>query len=238
MEFQAANWHLWYVWLNGVIGAVMLVLVLAARRRSAHFFAEISLILLAKTVAALLLARWSSESLFMDWFVTTPFTLLLLWRWAVGPDSDLERMNVRERTSASKPLLFALIGADWLMLLCGLLAGRLAGGARWSLFAAACILMVLILLLMWRNLRIVADNQTDSVKYSYYGLATFVSASWFLFPLLWLCSPYALGLFSYSVLVECFAAANWFTKAGLFGLAVFYLIRMTRVKFAERRQPR
>jgi bacteriorhodopsin len=237
MEFEVANWHVSYMWLNGVLGVTALFLVLAARRRSAHFFAEISLILLAKSVAALIVTAWSNDSLFMDWFVTTPLTLLLLWRWAHGLDSDLPRMTVSKPARASKPLLLALIGADWLMLLCGLLAGRLAGGSRWSLFAAASLLMVLILLLIWRNLRRIADFQSGPLKHSYYGMATFVSASWFLFPLLWLCSPYALGLFSFAVLAECLAAANWFTKAGLFVLAVFYFIRITRLEFADRRQP-
>lgn len=141
---------------------------------------------------------------YLDWLVTTPLLLLAL---------ALTAMFRSERKDTT--LIAALLGADVVMILAGLIADLTPGGpVQWIWYGIGCAALLVIFALAWGPLRRIAEAHGEDLGRAYRGVATFLTVLWIGYPLGWALGPSGLGFWDGSVDMWWFVLLPILSKVG------------------------
>ncbi|MFN3596008.1 MAG: bacteriorhodopsin [Rubricoccaceae bacterium] len=141
---------------------------------------------------------------YADWVVTTPLLLVALWMTGT--------YSVKKHTHAA--LLVALVGADVIMILSGLVADLTVGDARYIFYFVGVAALLVIFYIVWVPLRRVASVQSPQIRRVYDIVAAYLSLFWIGYPLTWILGPSGLGLVSQQVDTLLFVVLPIFSKVG------------------------
>ncbi len=150
---------------------------------------------------------------YVDWVVTTPLLLLAL---------ALTAMHRLERRDAA--LLWALVGTDVIMILCGLVADLSTGPARAVFFLCGTAALLVILWMTWGPLRQLAYRQGDDLGKVYTTVATLLSVLWMAYPTIWWLGPSGSGIIGQGLETWLYVIVPVVSKVG-FSAVDLYLLR-------------
>ncbi len=140
---------------------------------------------------------------YADWVVTTPLLLLALGLTAMF---RLERKD--------KTLLAALVGADVVMILCGLVADLSPYPIRYVYYWIGVAALGVIFWISWVPLARLADSQGPAVGGAYRRVATLLTVLWIGYPLGWILGPSGIRLFGQEVDTLWFVVLPILSKVG------------------------
>ena len=151
---------------------------------------------------------------YADWIVTTPLLVTALWMTA-----SLEH----ER----KPwlLLGALVAADAIMILCGLVGDLSPAPARFVFFGIGVAALVALFALVWGPLRREAHENGTGLGAVFDKSAALLGLLWVGYPTLWILGPSGVGAISQPVETALFVALPIVSKVGW---SVFDLAHLRR----------
>ena len=149
---------------------------------------------------------------YLDWVVTTPLLLLALAFTAMH--------YIKKRIT----LILALVSADVLMIVSGLIADFSEGNVKYSWYLIGCLALLVIFYLVWGPLRKIAKKQSSELYMSFKVLAGYLSVLWLGYPTVWLLGPSGLNQLQQSTDVALFVFLPIFSKVG-FSLLDLYLLR-------------
>ncbi|NVO31491.1 bacteriorhodopsin [Hymenobacter lapidiphilus] len=162
---------------------------------------------------------------YLDWVVSTPLLLLALGFTAMFYTPKHER---------SITLLFGLVAADVVMILCGLLADLSESStARLTWFLCGVGAFVAVLYLLWVPLRKLAANSDVELGSIYNKLLSFLTVLWIAYPTIWALGPSGLFLFGQTIETLLFVVVPFLSKVGFSILDLSYLRDL-----ASRRPPK
>lgn len=141
---------------------------------------------------------------YSDDLVTTALSLL-----AVG----LLAMKDRHKNIS---ILYALIGLDLVMMICGIAAEYSQSEMRYLWFGIGCTPFVLILILLWNTLSKHAKAQTAALHRSYLKSISYLTLFWCFYPVFWWTGPMGIGLLSIEQVKTLYVILNIFTKPGFY----------------------
>ena len=150
---------------------------------------------------------------YADWVVTTPLLLVALWMTA----------TTRTDRTHHAPTLVALLVADVVMILSGLVADLSAGPARYVFYGVGVVALVVIFWLVWGPLRQTARHDPE-VSDAYVKVAAFLAIFWIGYPLTWILGPSGIGVFGQATDTLLFIVLPIFSKVG-FSIYDLYLLR-------------
>ena len=150
---------------------------------------------------------------YADWVVTTPLLLVAL---------GLTAMHRLERRDNA--LLWALIGADVVMIGCGFVADLATGTARTVFFLCGVVALAVIFTLTWGALRRLAYRQGDDLGSVYTKVLTLLSVLWVAYPAIWWLGPSGTGVLSQATESLLFVIVPILSKVG-FSAVDLYLLR-------------
>ena len=159
---------------------------------------------------------------YADWVVTTPLLLAALWMTA----------TTRTEKKPHAATLVALVAADVVMILCGLVADLSEGTARLVYYAVGLAALGLIFWIVWGPLRRVAEGQDAEVGRVYRTVAGYLSLFWVGYPLTWILGPSGVGAVSQDVDTALFVLLPVFSKVGFSVLDLGLLRKMSPVERA------
>ena len=141
---------------------------------------------------------------YIDWVVSTPLLLLAL---------GLTAMFYIPKDERRVTLLAGLVGADVVMILCGLVADLSTRPAvRLTWYALGCVALVVVLWVVWGPLRRVAARQGARLSGIYDKLALYLTVLWFGYPAVWLLGPSGFGLLNQTTDTLLFVVLPFFSK--------------------------
>ena len=163
---------------------------------------------------------------YIDWVVTTPLILLAL---------GLTAMFYVPRNERQVSLLAGLVGADVVMILCGLVADlSRTPELRFTWYALGCGALVVVLWVIWGPLRGIASAHGERLARVYDRLALYLTVLWFGYPAVWLLGPSGFGVLDQTADTLLFVVLPFFSKV------VFSVIDLASLrgldKTAEHRQ--
>ena len=160
---------------------------------------------------------------YADWIVSTPLLVTALWMTA-----SLEHKE--------KPwlLLGALVAADVIMILCGLVGDLSTGGARFIFFGIGVAALVALFGLVWGPLRREAHAHNDALGSIFDKSAAYLAVFWIGYPLTWILGPSGVGLLSQPVDTALFVLLPIFSKVGF---SVFDLGMLRRYQSGRETYP-
>ncbi|WP_412060602.1 bacteriorhodopsin [Rubrivirga sp. IMCC45206] len=140
---------------------------------------------------------------YADWIVSTPLLITALWMTA-----SLEHEK--------KPwlLLGALVAADVIMILCGLVGDLSASPARFVFFGIGVAALVVLFALVWGPLRREAHSKGDALGRVFDTSAAYLAVFWVGYPLTWILGPSGLGVVGQPVDTALFVLLPIFSKVG------------------------
>jgi len=150
---------------------------------------------------------------YADWVVTTPLLLVALAMTATFYDK-----------SRRTPFVLALVGADVIMIVCGLAADLMPVPARWVFYSIGVGALVAIFYIVWGPLRQEAFRQGQGLGDVYTRVAAYLTVFWIGYPLTWLLGPSGLGVISQFSDTLLFVVLPFFSKVG-FSVYDLYLLR-------------
>jgi len=151
---------------------------------------------------------------YLDWLVTTPLLLL-----AVALTAML-RAEKRDMT-----VIAALIGADVVMVLSGLIADVTEREAvQWLWYAIGCVALLVIFFLVWGPLRQIAQKGGTDLEAVYIKVAGLLTVLWVGYPLGWVLGPSGLGVIGSAAETWWFVLLPIASKVG-FSIYVLMLLR-------------
>ena len=153
---------------------------------------------------------------YVDWVVTTPLLLLAL---------GLTAMHRLEKRDGA--LLWALVGTDVVMILCGLVADLSTGPARAVFFVCGCFALLVILYLTWGPLRRLAFRQGDDLGKVYTTVAGLLSALWIAYPTIWWLGPSGTGLIGQNLESILYVIVPVVSKVGFSAVDLYLLRRLS-----------
>ncbi len=163
---------------------------------------------------------------YADWIVTTPLLLAALWMTA----------TTRTKKAPHVATLVALIAADVVMILCGLVGDLSVGPARFVYYGIGVAALALIFWIVWGPLRRVAEGQDAEVGRTFRIVAAYLGVFWIGYPLTWILGPSGLGVVGQPVDTALFVLLPVFSKVGFSILDLGLLRKMdpveTPVEFA------
>lgn len=159
---------------------------------------------------------------YADWIVTTPLLLAALWMTA----------TTRTKKGPHVALLVALVVADVVMILCGLVGDLSVGSARFVYYGIGVVALVLVFWIVWGSLRRVAEAQDAEVGSTYRTVAAYLGVFWVCYPLTWILGPSGLGIVSQTVDTVLFVLLPVFSKVGFSILDLGLLRKMDPVESA------
>ncbi|RFP66171.1 lactococcin [Hymenobacter lapidiphilus] len=152
---------------------------------------------------------------YLDWVVSTPLLLLALAFTAMFYTPKRER---------SITVLFGLVAADVVMILCGLLADLSENStARLTWFLCGVGAFVAVLYLLWGPLRRLAANSDSELGGIYNKLLAFLSVLWVAYPTIWALGPSGLFLFGQTTETILFVVVPFLSKVGFSIMDLSYL---------------
>jgi bacteriorhodopsin len=159
---------------------------------------------------------------YADWVVTTPLLLVALAMTATFYDS-----------SRRLPFILTLVGADVMMIVCGLVADLMPVPARWVFYAIGVGALVAIFYVVWGPLRREAFRQGPELGGVYTKVAAYLTLFWVGYPLTWLLGPSGLGLISQYADTLLFVVLPFFSKVGFSVFDLHLLRRLPPSPLAE-----
>ena len=150
---------------------------------------------------------------YVDWVVTTPLLLLALGLTAMH--------RLKKRDGA---LLWALVGTDVVMIVCGLVADLSTGPARTVFFLCGVVALIVIFYLTWGPLRKLAFKQGDDLGRVYTTVAGMLSVLWIAYPTIWWLGPSGVGAIGQSLESLLYVIVPVLSKVG-FSAVDLYLLR-------------
>ncbi|WP_420456074.1 bacteriorhodopsin [Rubrivirga sp.] len=157
---------------------------------------------------------------YADWVVTTPLLLAALWMTA----------TTRTKKGPHVATLVALVAADVVMILCGLVGDLSVGTARFVYYGIGVVALVLIFWIVWGPLRRVAEAQDAEVASTFKTVAAYLGVFWIGYPLTWILGPSGLGVVSQPVDTALFVLLPIFSKVGFSILDLGLLRKMDPVE--------
>ena len=140
---------------------------------------------------------------YADWVVTTPLLLTALWMTATT--------RTEKRPHAST--LALLVGADVVMILCGLVGDLSEGPARYVFYGVGVAALVLIFWIVWSPLRRVSRHDAE-VAGVYDKTALYLALFWVGYPLTWILGPSGVGAIGQTADTVLFVLLPVFSKVG------------------------
>lgn len=140
---------------------------------------------------------------YCDWLVSTPLLVVGLCFTA------MHRLEKRDYA-----LLASMVGADVVMIVCGLVADLTAEPARSIFFTAGVVSFGVLLYLAWSPLRKLAYRQGDDLGAVYTKVLTLLSVLWFAYPTIWGLGPSGVGALSQPVETALFVFVPIVSKVG------------------------
>jgi bacteriorhodopsin len=119
---------------------------------------------------------------YLDWVVTTPLLLLAL------------ALTAMHHVSKNKTLIAALMGADVIMILTGLVADLSPTPLRYLWYTLGVAAFLVILYLIWVPLKAIADGQGPELAAIFRRVAGLLTVLWIGYPTVWLLGPSGLGV--------------------------------------------
>ncbi len=133
-------------------------------------------------------------------------------------------MFFQPKEKRSLTLLGSLVGADVVMILCGLLADLSASPAiRLTWFLCGMGAFVAVVYLIWGPLRRVATEGGPELAAGYSRLTTFLSVLWVCYPTIWALGPSGLGLLGQPLETALFVFVPFLSKVGFSILDLSFL---------------
>ncbi|CAN5886188.1 sensory rhodopsin II [soil metagenome] len=162
---------------------------------------------------------------YIDWTVTTPLLLLSL---------GLTAMFYVPKDKRQVSLLAGLVGADIVMILCGLVADLSSRPeVRFTWYGLGCVALIVVLWGIWGPLRTIAAAHGERLSKVYNGLALYLTVLWFGYPTVWLLGPSGLGVIDQTTDTLLFVVLPFFSKVVF---SIFDLASLRRLeKTAEHR---
>lgn len=139
---------------------------------------------------------------YLDWTVTTPLLVLALGLTAM----------VHDRKDGT--LLAAMVGADVVMILCGLIADFSPEPVRFVWYALGVAAFLALLALVWGPLQRRAASRGPKLYEVWRRPAQLLTALWVIYPTVWLLSPSGLGLIGDTASVLLFVVVPIISKVG------------------------
>ena len=164
---------------------------------------------------------------YADWVVTTPLLLVALWMTA----------TTRTEKRPHVPTLITIVGADVVMILCGLVGDLSEGPARYVYFGIGVAALALIFWTVWVPLRRVAGHDAE-VADAYGKVAGYLTLFWIGYPLTWILGPSGVGVFGQVTDSVLFVVLPVFSKVGFSILDLTLLRRMEGEKGRDAVHPR
>ena len=141
---------------------------------------------------------------YIDWVVSTPLLLLAL---------ALTAMFYVPRDKRQISLLAGLLGADVVMILCGLVADLSRDPTiRLTWYALGCVAFVVVLWVIWVPLRAIAGAHGAELSQIYTRLAGYLTVLWFAYPTVWLLGPSGFGVIGQVTDTLLFVVLPFFSK--------------------------
>ena len=157
---------------------------------------------------------------YADWVVTTPLLLAALWMTA----------TTRTKKGPHVATLVALVVADIVMILCGLVGDLSVGPARFVYYGIGVAALVLIFWIVWGPLRRVAEAQDAEVGRTFRTVAAYLGVFWVGYPLTWILGPSGIGVVGQTVDTALFVLLPVFSKVGFSVLDLGLLRKMDPVE--------
>jgi bacteriorhodopsin len=159
---------------------------------------------------------------YADWVVTTPLLLVALAFTA------MHRLPKRDYT-----LIGALVAADVVMILCGLVGDLSPYPTRYVFFWIGVVALAVVFWLAWGPLRRLAWSQGDDLGRVYTIVAGYLTVLWVGYPTTWILGPSGLGQFGQSVDTLLFVVLPVFSKVGFSILDLTLLRRLSPSRAAN-----
>ena len=152
---------------------------------------------------------------YADWVVTTPLLLGALWMTA----------TTRADKGEHADLLVAVVAADVVMILCGLVGDLSEGAARYVFYGVGVGALGVVFAITWGPLRRVAEQDAE-VGRVFRTVAGYLAVFWVGYPLTWILGPSGLGVVSQGVDTALFVLLPIFSKVGFSVLDLSLLRRI------------
>ncbi|PYZ96712.1 lactococcin [Alteribacter lacisalsi] len=152
---------------------------------------------------------------YLDWVVTTPLLLTAL---------ALTAMHYLDKKDGV--LIAALIIADVIMILTGLIADLSTGWVRLTWYFTGVSAFIVILWLIWVKLRLLAKKQGRRLYNIYCFLALYLTVFWISYPVAWYIGPSGMGYVGQTTDTFLFVTLPMFSKVGYSLLDLFLLRRL------------
>ncbi|MBT9393157.1 bacteriorhodopsin [Hymenobacter sp. NST-14] len=166
---------------------------------------------------------------YLDWVVSTPLLLLAL---------AFTAMFYTPKGQRSITLLFGLVAADVVMIVCGLLADLSESStARLIWFLCGVGAFVAVLYVLWGPLRQIATRSDAELGGIYNKLLGFLTILWIAYPTIWALGPSGLFLFSQTTETILFVVVPFLSKVGFSILDLSYLRDLAARKPPLHHQP-
>lgn len=155
---------------------------------------------------------------YIDWTLTTPLLLLGLAWFALGGT------NLGNRAGT----VIALVVADVLMILTGVVAGATQTFVSGLFFVLSCIFFAIVLVLLWGPIRSEAQTGSTEGGFALWNfLAIMLTVLWVIYPIVWLIGTEGAGLVSAPVEVFMYAVLDVLAKIA-FGAILLGGLRSAR----------
>jgi len=160
---------------------------------------------------------------YLDWVVTTPLLLLAL------------AFTAMHYVPKNKTLIAGLMGADVVMVLCGLIADLSLTPLRYMWYGLGVGAFLVVLWLIWSPLRAIANTQGPDLARVFSRVAGLLTVLWIAYPTVWLLGPSGLGLLNQTIDTALFVFVPIISKVGW---SFFDLRELRALKATEYQAPR
>ena len=157
---------------------------------------------------------------YLDWLVSTPLLLLAL---------GLTAMFYVPKDKRQVTLLAGLMGADVVMILCGLFADLSQSPTlRYVWYSCGVGAFLVVLYIIWSPLKRIADSYGSELSRSYHILVLYLTVLWIGYPTVWLLGPSGLRVFGQTTDTFLFVVLPFFSKVGFSFLDLYFLRQLDK----------
>lgn len=153
---------------------------------------------------------------YIDWVVTTPLLLLSL------------ALTAMYHVKKNSTLILSLIGADIIMIVCGLVGDLSIGNIRYLWFSIGVVALLFVIYIIWGPLRSISREESEDLGKLYDFLAGYLTLFWIGYPISWIIGPAGLGIVSSKIDAYLFVILPIFSKVGFGILDILGLRRLNK----------